>query len=199
MNRRKNKAHSLHGPRRPANFNQYLFEQVLSVAQMLFVLDPSKDGLKKLVGRAFAFLDEVSADHSLLTAVRKSKAAEYRRQEKQLAALKRLPEIVDFQKAVGLIMHDRHFSVELPKFKRFVRSSLRLRHYFELNGTTAGKQLARWSKLKAIPLNQVHQLYYVHEREVANARKKALAKLAKKRSRKARLPTSPRPDENERS
>jgi hypothetical protein len=163
----------------PPSFNEYPFEQVLAVTQMLYAMVPA-DGLHEAVGRAFTFLDEVSSDYSLLSAVRRSRAKEYRRQLKQLETLKGSPEVVPYKKAVGLIMNDRHFSTVLPKFKLFVRSSRWLKIYFERNRTTAAKQLAHWPK-EGIPLSQVHQLFYVHESAVAHSRANALAKLAKKR------------------
>jgi hypothetical protein len=176
MKKRKKGADSVWAP--PPSFNQYPLEQVLAVTQMLYAMVPA-DGLHKAVGRAFTFLDEVSKDYSLLSAARKFRAKEYRRQQKQLETLKALPEIVSYEKAVGLIMNDRHFSTVLPKFKYFVRSSRWLKIYFERNGTTAAKQLARWPK-EGIPLGQVHQLFYVRESAVADSHANALAKLAKK-------------------
>jgi hypothetical protein len=121
MKKRKKGADSVWAP--PPSFNQYPFEQVLAVTQMLYAMAPA-GGLNMVVGRAFTFLDEVSSNYSLLSAVRKSRAREYRRQLKQLETLKVLPEIVPYEKAVGLIMNDRHFNTVMATltgiaFKRF--------------------------------------------------------------------------------
>jgi hypothetical protein len=179
-------------PRYFRRFHQYLFEQVLDVARMLygstiksFDWTDSKDWFC-LVQLAFVWLDHVHDNYETVVALSRAKDATWRkiesRDQKRNAELKGLPSKVPYQKAVTKIMNNRHFGLADARFIELVHHAWPfVERYFSLVNTTPGKLLNRWRKNEWIPLEYVHQLHLAHECHVEFEKQQAREKQAKRR------------------